>query len=424
MAPMPRRRLAPLLAAALLACSGSGGGAPADVADPPEILHGTIKARDRSGKAAGADFTAVVAGNTAFAVDAYRALRVASPGKNLALGAYSVSQVLGMLYAGARGVTADEMKKALRWDLPPERAHVAMNALDLELRTRAEDVTLAIANRVFAQRGTALLPSYLDVLTRDYGAPLAVADFAADAEASRATINDWVRRVTVGKIPQLFPAGTIRGNTKVVLVNAMYLDAPWKYRFDPASTRRAPFSLPGGERVEVDTMRFDEFLPSGRGDDWVAVELPYRGDELSMLIVAPRDLDAFEAALTPARLAEIAAQVKPGGIHLSLPKFTFSFHTSLVDTLEALGMGSLFRGGDLSGMTGAPGLAVDAVEHETFLDVDEAGTKAAAATGAAIADSHGPTVVIDRPFLFVVRDRPTGAVLFLGRVVDPRPAGK
>jgi len=295
-----------------------------------------------------------------------------------------------------------------------------MNALDLEILSRRDDVTLAIANRVWAQRGTTVLPEYLDILTRDYGAPLAVADFGDAPETARAVINDWVKRVTVDKIPELFPTGTITAGTVLVLANAMYLDAPWKYRFDPALTRKAAFSLPDGRKTDVDMMHFDEFLPSAWDEDWQAVELPYRGDELAMVVIAPRNLPDFERRLTPALLSQIIGKIKNGGIHLSLPRFTFSFHTSLVSTLTALGMGSLFDPrADLSGMTGAAGLRVAAMEHEVFIEVDEAGTKAAAATGAAISDSHGPTVSIDRPFLFVLRDRPTGTVLFLGRVLDP-----
>jgi serpin B len=197
----------------------------------------------------------------------------------------------------------------------------------------------------------------------------------------------------------------------------MYLDAPWKYKFDPKQTRKAPFTLLDGQQVQVDMMRYDEFLPSAWDVDWQAVELPYRGDELAMVIIVPRDLRAFEARLTPQRLDEVFAKIKHGGIHLRLPKFSFTFHAAMQEALSALGLASIF-GGDFSGI--APGLFLQHFEHEVFLDVDEAGTRAAAATGASLPASHGPSVTVDRPFLFAIRDRLTGTLLFLGRVVDPR----
>jgi serpin B len=279
-------------------------------------------------------------------------------------------------------------------------------------------VTLALASRVWAQRGLPVEGNFLDLLTRHYGAPLAVTDFASDAERARAEINDWVAQATAGKIPELFPGGTIHSQTALALVSALYLHAPWKYKFNPQATQLRPFTRHDGVSTEVPTMHFDDFLPSGRGVDWQAVELPYRGDELSMVVIAPRDLRALEARLTPETLEQMFKDIEPGGIHLSLPRWTFSFHTSLVPALKGLGLTSLFEGADLSGI--APGLVgVEHVEHEVFVKVDEEGTEAAAATGAAVPASHGPTVTVDRPFLFVIRDRLTGAILFLGRVTDP-----
>lgn len=387
---------------------------------PPEVVYGTIRERDRSGRADGADFTAVVAAQNGLGIRLLAALRDSSGDRNVAVGGYSVNQVLAMLYAGARGETAAEMQRVLEWTMPPERLHAALNALDLEIGTRAEDVTLAIANRVWGQKGLPLQNEFLDVLTRNYGAPLAVTDFASDPEQARTTINDWVKRATGEKIAELFPGGTIKAQTRVVLANAMYLDAPWKYKINPAATRKAPFKLLDGTQAEVDMMHFDEFLPSAYDPNWQAVELPYRGDELAMVVIVPKDLPAFEAQLTPQKLDEVFSKIKDGGIHLSLPKFKFSFHASLKQALVGLGLASLFEGADFSGITGAADLFVEHFEHEVFVEVDEEGTRAAAATGASLPASHGPTVMVDRPFLFAIRDRPTGTLLFLGRVIDPR----
>jgi serpin B len=385
------------------------------------VAYGTVKDRDRSGLADGADFTAVVTAQNALTLRLLAALRESGGARNLAVGGFSVHQVLAMLYAGARGTTAADMQRVLGWTMPPERLHAAMNALDLELATRAQDVTLAMANRVWGQRALPLRTEFLDVLTRSYGAPLAVTDFAADPERARATINDWVERATGAKIPELFPGGSIDGETRLVLTNAMYLDAPWKYKIDPARTGKVPFRLLDGTRAAVDMMHYDDFLPAAVDPEWGAVELPYRGDELAMVVIVPTDLPTFEARLTPQKLGEIFGRITDGGIHLWLPRFEFSFHTSLRQALTGLGLASLFANADFSGITDSAALSVEHFEHEVFVEVDEEGTRAAAATGAALPASHGPTVTVDRPFLFAIRDRPTGTLLFLGRVVDPRP---
>ncbi len=423
----PRTRARPTVALAVvlhafIGCGGEGGSAPDPLpmrTRPASVVTGAVTTRDTSPTVHGGDLTALVAGNTAFALDMFTTLGAVTPDENIALGPYSISQAMAMLYAGARGVTAEEMRAALHFEVELPQFHPTFNGLDLELLSRNGDITLRIANQLWAQTGFDPLPEFLDVLTESYDAPLALLDFASDAEAARGTINEWVEEATGDKIPMLFPRGTIMSNTKLVLTNAVYLDAPWKYKFESSETRPQPFTLLDGSQVMVDTMHFNDFLPSGSGDGWQAVELPYRGDEVSMIAVVPDDLAAFEAALTPARLEEILNAIEDGGIHLSLPRFTFSYHASLVDAFRALGAPSLFDGADLSGIA-AGGLFVSAIEHEAFIEVDEEGTRAAAATGVAVAESHGPTVQFDRPFLFFIVDRPTSTLLFLGRVVDPR----
>jgi serpin B len=416
-----RVKLVALAALGLMGCEGSSNPGPAGAERPeaPSVRLGSVKERDTGPVVDGRDLTALVRGNTAFALEMFATLSKSAPDQNFALGPYSISQAMAMLYAGARGETAQEMRTALHFDVDAERFHQTFNGLDLELRSRDGDITLRIANQVWSQTGFDPLPGFLDVLTRDYGAPLAVLDFAANAEQARAVINGWVGRATEDKISELFPSGTIQSNTKLVLTNAIYMDAPWKYKFDPQLTRPSSFTLPNGSRVMVDMMHFNDFLPSAWSAEWQAVELPYRGDEVSMIAVVPQDLLAFEAALTAELLSKVVDEIRDGGIHLSFPRFTFSAHSPLVDAFRALGAPSLFDGADLSGI-GGEGLFVSAIEHEAYVQVDEEGTKAAAATGVAIAGSHGPTIDFDRPFMFFILDRPTGTVLFVGRVTDPR----
>lgn len=386
--------------------------------EPPGVLKATVQSRELSPAVDGRDLTALVSGNTEFALSMLEQLRAQSPTENIALGPYSISQAMAMLYAGARGQTAAEMSDALHFTVAPATFHSTFNGLDLELGARNSDIVLRNANQTWVARDFEANPDYLDVLTRDYGAPLVALDFASDAELARGVINDWVADVTEQKIPTLFPMGTIMRNTVLVLTNAMYMDAPWKYQFDTAATRPAAFTLIDGSTATVETMHFDEFLPSGFGDGWQAVELPYRGDEVSMFVIVPEDLEEFEATLTSAVLDEVLGAIRDGGIHLSFPRFTYRFHASLIPSFQALGLTSLFESPDLSGI--ADGLIVTAIEHEAFVEVDEEGTRAAAATGVAVAESHGPTINVDRPFLFFIVDKPTSTVLFLGRVLDPR----
>jgi serpin B len=405
------------LVAAALAVSACGGG-PRDVAEPAGVTAvGADIARTRA-TASPEELRAFTAAQLAFAVDLYRSVAPTEEG-DLALGPGSLHSALAMIRAGARGRTATEMDAVLRAD---DRLHELGSALDQELRSRSDDdaVDVDIANRVWVNGGLELRDEYVQVLAKSYGAALAQLDISGDPEGARAAVNAWVADATRQKVEELFPKGTIGTDTQLVLANALYLQADWKFPFPGRETRDQEFLLPDGSRVDVPTMHYDEYLPSGRGPGWSAVRLPYSGEQLSMTVVVPEDLPAFEQRLDVALLQQVEAAIKPGGIHLSLPRFTARTHLSLVETLAAMGMPSAFGDADFSGMTHGGGLVLGEVEHEAVVEVDEEGTEAAAASGGAMLGSHGPTVTVDRPFLFVIRDEPTGAVLFLGRVTDPR----
>ena len=356
----------------------------------------------------------------AFAVDLYTAIASREEG-NVVVSPYSVTFTLGMIYAGARGDTATEMATVLHAG-DPAGWQEGINAYDLTLdsRTAGSPTTWTAANKVWTQPGLALREDYLDVLTGVYGSPLAEADFATDAEGERQVVNAWVEQQTIDLIPELFPKGSLDESTVMVLVNAVALDAPWEFPFDPASTSDEPFTRSNGLTVDVATMHYDEFLPSAVTEEYQAVELPYGGGALSMLVVMPTDLATFEANLTVESLTGVFDSITDGGIHLSIPKWSARTHLTLNDTLVAMGMPTAFgSGADFSGMVEGGGVWLDRVEHEAFVEVDEQGTRAAAATGGAMLGSHGPTVTINQPYLYVIRDRGAGTVLFVGRVADP-----
>jgi serpin B len=371
--------------------------------------------------ASDAEVRALARAQLEFAADLYRAVEHDVDG-DLVLGPGSLHTVLAMVAAGARGQTAAEIAAVLHTEID-EQLHEAGNALDAALRSRndAAGVDLTGANAVWADDDVELLDEYAAVLATSYGAAPVTLDISGDPEAARRTVNAWVAEATEDKVEELFARGTMEADTRLVLANAVHLDAQWMFPFDPAHTTDAPFQLGDGSTVEVPTMRYDDYLPSGRGRGWTAVRLPYGGGKLSMTVIVPEDLSAFEQRLDADLLDEVDGAIKDGGIHLSLPRFSARRKVSLAETLDGMGMPTAFgSSADFSGMTGADDLTLGAVEHEAVIEVDEDGTRAAAASGAVMRGSHGPTVDVDRPFLFVVRDEDTRAVLFLGRVLDPR----
>jgi len=445
--------IAPVLIVALLACGPNdeaaettapplpttthspppplaGPSTPASISPAPSdgglsLRFGNVTERSIDLGADGRNTTAAVAGMNSFAVDLYRAVGAASA-DNVVVSPYSVTFALGMIYAGARGQTATEMATVLHADLPAADWHEGINAYDLTLDARTADspTTWTAANKVWTRPGLDLREEFLDVLTGDYGSPLAEVNFATDPEAQRDVINGWVAEQTKERIPDLFPNGALSPATVMVLVNAVALDAPWEFPFDPAATQDATFTRSDDSTVEVPMMHYEEYLPSAWTETYQAVELPYGGGALSMVVIVPNDLAAFEAALTTESLEATIASIEDGGIHLSLPKWSARTHLTLDDTLAALGMPLAFQPGsaDFSGMVDGGGLWIDRVEHEAFIEVDEDGTRAAAATGGVMLGSHGPTIEVNRPFLYVVRDRGAGTILFIGRVTDPSQA--
>lgn len=404
--------MAVVLCAAVAPACGAGAGVVAT--DVPGALPVSVT-RDTKPEA---DPSEAVAGMNAFGVALLQELR-ADGADNVIISPYSISTALGMVYAGARGRTATQMAEALGYPDPPERTHSALNALLLQIESRRRDgVELAIANQVWAAPGLDVKQSFISTIAGNYGAPMAEQDFARGDAAEKA-INGWVADRTNKRIPELFPAGSFDGNTKLVLANALYLNADWQRPFDRAATAAGQFERPDGSMVGVTMMHNDRELPSATGKGWSAAELAYAGEQLSMVVIIPSDIESFERSLTGEKLDEIFAAMQDGGIHFAMPRVSFSFSVALPTALQRLGMRDAFGPADFSGMTLRGGLAVDQVEHEVFIAFDEEGTEAAAATGAEMVESHGPTVEANRPYLVVIRDRPTGAILFLGTVTDP-----
>jgi serpin B len=419
---MKRLLSLPLLLAA--ACGEPGDRGP----DIPEVRSNLP--RDLDPQVSAQQLGTLVDGNTAFATDLYRAVHE-RPG-NLFMSPHSISIALAMTYAGASSATAAQMADTLHFTLPEVELHAAFNKLDLELASRAASASgdtipfrLTTANALFGQRDETFLTPFLDTLARNYGAGMRVLDFRADPEGSRELINDWVESQTNDKIKDLLPQGTIEPSTRLVLANAIYFSAAWANPFDASQTADRPFTLASGQTVSVPAMRQSEQRGYGEGDGFRAAELAYDGGQLSMVVVVPDELAAFEASLDAQRMADVMASLGTRQLELTLPKFRFDAPLSLKQTLYDLGMVDAFTEGaaDFSRIDGTRDLLITDVVHKGFVAIDEKGTEAAAATGVIVGPTSIPepaTLVVDRPFVFFIVDRPTGAILFLGRVMDPR----
>jgi len=379
-----------------------------------------------------AQVDALVQGNSAFAFDLYQLLYGAE--ENAFYSPYSISLALAMTYAGAHGVTEQQMAEVLRYTLGQDGTPAAFNTLDQALASRGQQpdldedsrFSLNVANALWGQKGYAFLAAFLDKLAQNYGAGLRLVDYVQDPEASRSTINRWVEEQTEEKIKDLLPLGSITTDTRLVLSNAIYFNAAWLCPFEKSATKDGRFQLPDGNEVVVPMMRQSERMGYAEGSSYQAVELPYAGGEMSMVVLLPAEgsFDEFARALDAQVLQTVLEGMNHEQVMLTMPRFRYESSFRLKDALVQLGMGNAFSDkADFSGMTGNHDLSISDVYHKAFVAVDEDGTEAAAATAVVMKLTAAPgmpvEVTLDRPFVFLIRDIDTGAILFIGHVVNP-----
>lgn len=388
---------------------------PTPVPPPIVTLVGSVTERSRDPRADRAAVDTVVAGFNEFSLTAYRA-RAAQTSENVLLAPYSLALALSLTSAGTVGDMRTAFARLLGVDtVEPRDLHAAVNAVDLDLESRGnEDVVIATANRLFVAPQLEMVEAFLDTAVRDYDAAVGQADFGGASDAVVEEVNRWVGDLTDGFITNAVQS--FDPDTVIAIVNVIFLKAGWGVDFRDIGP--GPF-MAGDASISVPRFGHDDALPQHHGDGFVAVELPYYGGTMSMVIVMPDDMATFEASLDMARLTAILGGLVQDGIHLSVPKWTFEQTTDALDLLAPLG---LPVSGDFSAMFegGEQGFFIGQVHHQTRIEVDEEGTRAAGSSGVAIVGSHGPTVDVDRPFFYVIRDRGSGLVLFVGRVVDPR----
>jgi serine protease inhibitor len=372
----------------------------------------------------------LVEGNTAFALDLYSHLKNGSP--NIFFSPYSISTCLAMTWAGARGDTARQMAEVLHFSKEAKGVHSSFAALQRELTETGGQGSnqLNVANALWAQQGHAFLPPFLSVARDEYQANVNQADFKTRAESARREINDWVAQKTQERIKDILPPGSVDSMTRLVLANAIYFKGAWAVPFRVAETRPQPFHVSASSQVQVPMMHHTESVRYMEDESLQAVELPYSGNELSMMILLPRRMDGcaeLENRLTPSLLSQSLAQMKAQKVEIFLPKFKEQSGFELKAALAKMGMADAFGSkADFSGMDGSRQLFISGIFHKAWVEVNEAGTEAAAATATtvramSIARPLAPPPVFraDHPFIFLIRDTRSWSILFLGRLAEP-----
>jgi serine protease inhibitor len=368
--------------------------------------------------------------NNAFAIDLF--LRLANSTSNLVVSPFSIDTGLAMAYAGARGQTASQMAKVLRFPSQNASVHPGFLVLLKELNeTNVTGCQLEIANSLWAQQGFPFLKPFQELLRDDYNSSLNEIDLTgwphgfdpAIAAAARKRINDWAAERTRNKITGILPPSLPSEGTRLILVNGISFKGKWAKTFEKEKTFESRFRLVSGETVPISLMHQSGDFRYAETPTLQALELPYVSNRLSMVILLPgenRKLADIEKTLSPALIEQLRQKCKSQEVAIFLPRFKLASDVDLKETLQQMGMGLAFDGGaDFSGITPEKPFFIEAALHKACVDVDEEGTEAAAATAISFARGGPPVFKADHPFLFLIRDNKTGIILFLGRVVDP-----
>lgn len=387
----------------------------------------------------------VVEGNNRFALELYAKLRTQEG--NLFFSPYSISTALAMAYAGARSETEAQMARVMHFPAGPkvlpkdydgpiqqgwdqERFHSAFGAIIKDLNAKGEkgNYELSVANALWGQKGYGFLAEFLELIEAKYGGKLNEVDFIAATEAARQTINAWVEKETKDKIKNLIQKGVLDKLTRLVLTNAIYFKGNWARQFEEDKTKEAPFTLISGEKVDVPMMNQTAEFNYMETEDFQGLELPYVDDELSMIILLPRKVDELsnlEKLLSLEKFSGWLGRLSKRKVIVSVPKFRMTSRFGLAGVLRSMGMMDAFSvKANFSGMNGKRDLFISAVVHKAYVDVNEEGTEAAAATAVVMRlksamPAQIPVFRADHPFLFLIRDNKSGSILFIGRAMNP-----
>jgi len=393
----------------------------------PILLAAALNSRAQEPAAEKTPSTAVnplITASNAFAFDLYKQLSE-KPG-NIFFSPYSIDAALAMTYEGARGLTADEMENVLHL---PKNADLRRDFFASDLAAFNAIADAGIVNAFWAQKDRVFLPAYVDLLRKNYKADAFYADFKTAFDEARLGINKWTAEQTRGRIKDLFPQNSLNSLTRLVLVDAVYFKGKWTTPFDKAHTADADFFTALRNKVKVKMMKH-----AGEGAKFnycqtgvlQLLELPYKSGGLSMLVLLPVEggLKALESGLTPENLAVWKKGLSNRSVDVFLPRFSLNTRYSLPGTLAKMGMSAAFTdNADFSGMDGTQELYIQQVVHQGFVEVNEEGAEAAAATGVSMALKSMampvPQFRANRPFIFLIQETATGKILFMGRVEKP-----
>jgi serpin B len=369
------------------------------------------------------ELNTVVSANNQFAFELYSKYR-SKPG-NVFFSPYSISTALAMTYEGAKGKTAEEMQSVFHF--PSDDSRRKGNArIYSGINKKGRDYTLSTANALWAQKDYSFLANYFSIAEKFYSGKATNLDFVKDPEGSRQTINSWVEKQTNDKIKDLIPKGLINKLTRLVLTNAVYFKGNWLTQFDKEKTQEAPFRISPEKTVNAQMMAISDVkFNYTETQDLQMLELPYKGNELSMLVILPKEgkMEQVEQNLNVEKLNELKSGLRDAEIPVYLPKFKFETKYFMAQDLIDMGMPSAFdfERADFSGMTGSRDLYISSVIHQAFVEVNEEGTEAAAATAVIMEQIAAMPAVFraDRPFIFIIQQKDSGDILFMGKVNDP-----
>jgi len=376
--------------------------------------------------------SSVIYANNQFAFDLYSKYQKDQKYKdnNIFFSPYSISTALAMTYEGARGQTAEEMQSIFNFPEDSSLRRSNFAAIYNQLNKKDAEYKLNTATALWIQQDYKLLDTYTKTIETYYGGKVTNVDFVGATEQARQTINGWVEDKTNDKIKNLFPQGSLNQNSRLVLTNAIYFKGTWIKQFDKADTRDENFRVSTDQTIKVPMMvRTDEDAEFNyvETEDLQLLEMLYEGEDLSMLVLLPKndDITTIEESLTVENLFDWRNQLREQRVNVFMPKFTFNTKYFLNENLKEMGMPSAFSesAADFSGIDGTKNLFIQTVVHQAFVDVNEEGTEAVAVTGiGSVLTSEPPpipTFRVDHPFIFIIQERETGNILFLGRVVDP-----
>jgi serpin B len=361
--------------------------------------------------------------NNKFAVDLYKKYSNEFEDENVFFSPYSISSAFAMVYEGARGRTAEEIKDVFYFPNNTAELRTSFAHMYNLINAPNKHYILKTANALWVQKDFPLSQNYLDVVEKFYGGKATNVDFVNNAEGARQTINSWVEEQTNGKIKDLIPKGVLNSLTHLVLINVIYFKGNWGHQFDKDATHKENFTTAEGN-VSVDMMFIEEDFPYYENNETQVLELPYKGGNVSMIVFLPKsNLSSFEANLSLEKIEDLIDKLHTQKVEVYIPKFKFETKYFMSEDLKEMGMSTAFSpGADFSGISSRGGLLIQEVIHQAYIDVNEEGTEAAAATAISVGITALPTTAVfkaNHPFMFLILDKDTNEILFMGRVLNP-----